>query len=332
MNEPNTKVEAGSDESEAANAKLVSALYIDGAPVRISSSGADQWNNCKRAWYSRYVLGERDGASEASMMGTYVHSALEAFYNGKVRDVKALKENVSGTWGEFKREYTNEFHDGNPLSPEAELTLKLAVWQALEGISYLENPSEVNVVESEMAIDTTFRGLPLRGYIDRVDRLKDGTVAIVDFKTGKTPKKSAYFSGKLRQLFLYAMCLRDMDYDPSVGKLYYTTSRTIIQARTDDKAINKVKTYLNNTVDEIYAAAESGDFPPSTSPLCGWCPLSANGKCEEGKRMVLTLGRIGKLRFDAPSFQALRAQEFSEQPPTPDQSGYNLYHDEEEYR
>lgn len=304
---------------EEVNQGLQSALIIDGSPVRLSSSGADKWNSCKRAWYGRYVAGEPDDSSEASLLGTYVHSALEAFYTGGDRSTKALKEYASANWDGFKQSYCADIQAGKPLSPVEELKLKQAVWEALDGIAHLENPSTVNVIENEMAIDTFFRGLPLRGFIDRVDRLPDGTVGIVDFKTGKVPKDSKYYTKKLQQLFLYGMVLKDMGMNPSIGKLYFTTHKTIIQSDINKASIGKVKSYLDRTVDEMYEAAETKEFPPSPSPLCGWCKKSADGSCPEGQNMVLSLGAKGKLRFDAPAFKWIKEANYD---PLPPESGY----------
>ena len=325
----NENKEVRSPSDQKTTDALVSSLEINGTPVRLSSSGADKFNQCKRSWYSRYVLGEKDTPSESSMMGTYVYSALEDFYNGTERSVENLKLQASSGWGEFVGEYTREFKGGRSLSSREEEELRAAVWNALDGIAHMEDPSKVNVIESEMAIDMHYRGLPFRGFIDRVDQLPDGTQAIVDFKTGKAPQKAQYFSDKLRQILLYGWALREMDYNPSVGKLLYTTHKTTIQTDINDKAIEKVLNYLDRTIDDMHEAAETMEFPPSPSPLCGWCPLSANG-CDEGKNTVLSMGRLGRLRFDAPAFKWIDDAERAELPPPPED--FYLTPNEEEFR
>lgn len=308
---------SAADAAQDANEALTSALVIDGMPVRLSYSGIDSWFNCRRAWYDKYVLGLRDEGSHESVVGNFIHDALENFYSGEERSPGMLKETVRKSWGDFHSEYSERFNESQPLTPLQQTELKLAIWDAIDGIAHLEDPSKVKVIENEMALDTTYRGLPLRGFIDRVDDNGDGTVSIIDYKSGKVPAPK-YQGKKLYQLYLYGMVLEEMDFKPTKAKLYFTKHKTIIQSEISKKTHTKIRDYIDKAVDEMYEAKETKLFPHKTSPLCGWCPKSADGTCPEGREFVLTMASNGKMRFDAPSVVAINKAMQSERDYVPE--------------
>ena len=52
-------------------------------------------------------------------------------------------------------------------------------------------------------------GITLYGKVDRIDRLPDGRLAIVDYKTGQAPAKKAVAEGFAMQLGLLSLIARD---------------------------------------------------------------------------------------------------------------------------
>ena len=58
----------------------------------------------------------------------------------------------------------------------------------LKGYFAMENPENFDADECEMLVDTTLpNGVPVRGFIDRVDVAPTGEIRVVDYKTGKKP-------------------------------------------------------------------------------------------------------------------------------------------------
>jgi len=60
-------------------------------------------------------------------------------------------------------------------------------------------------VEAEIYGEAVIDGITLGGRIDRLDRCADGTLAIVDYKTGQPPKAKAIREGFALQLGLLAL-------------------------------------------------------------------------------------------------------------------------------
>ena len=67
--------------------------------------------------------------------------------------------------------------------------------------------------------------LLLRGFIDRVDRMEDGTFLITDYKTGYHPKQTDILAGEALQLALYVRALEVITGASGAGASYYTMKR-----------------------------------------------------------------------------------------------------------
>ncbi len=67
--------------------------------------------------------------------------------------------------------------------------------------------------------------LLLRGFIDRVDRMADGTFLVTDYKTGNHPKQPDIIAGKALQLALYVRALEVITGAAGAGASYYAMKR-----------------------------------------------------------------------------------------------------------
>ena len=106
----------------------------------------------------------------------------------------------------------------------------------------------------------------IKGAIDRVDRLVDGTLEIIDYKTGN-PKEKLEYSDK-RQLILYKIFLEEF-LKIKVSKLSYYylegTYKTSFEAK--DKDVEKLRQEVLTEITEI----KKGNFPPNPTELCKYC-------------------------------------------------------------
>jgi len=69
------------------------------------------------------------------------------------------------------------------------------------------------VLASEISGAMTFDGVKVMGRADRIDRLADGTLAIVDYKTGAPPSKPQVAKGYALQLGLLGLMARDGTFE-----------------------------------------------------------------------------------------------------------------------
>ena len=113
----------------------------------------------------------------------------------------------------------------------------------------------------------------IKGTIDRVDRLGDGTLEIIDYKTGKN-KIKLEFKDK-RQLILYQLFLEEfLKVKVSALSYYFIEDGEKISFTPTEKDIAKLR---SDVMAEI-AAIKKREFFPTPSPMCKFCDF--NTICE----------------------------------------------------
>jgi len=112
----------------------------------------------------------------------------------------------------------------------------------------------------------------IKGTIDRVDELSDGTLEIVDYKTGKD--KALDYSVK-RQLILYQIFLEEfLNKKVSALSYYYLESGQKASFVATEKEITKLRLEIIEEISEI----KKRNFTAKPSPLCKFCDF--NKICE----------------------------------------------------
>ncbi|MEY4160984.1 MAG: double-strand break repair protein AddB, partial [Pseudomonadota bacterium] len=165
--------------------------------VAIAVTGLDRLRGDPYQFYASEILRLRawdrlDCEPTAAWKGTAVHAILERWHK-----------------------------DGGDLLSiaEAELTkmsahpLVRSLWwprlgKALEWVEHEVARLKVerrHILVSEAKGDITYRGVKLKGRADRIDRLADGSLAIVDYKTGAAPRARMVEKGFALQLGLIGL-------------------------------------------------------------------------------------------------------------------------------
>jgi RecB family exonuclease len=121
------------------------------------------------------------------------------------------------------------------------------------------------------ALEFSFRievdGIPLRGTIDRMDRLPGGGYEIVDYKTNRRLPPRAAIDRDL-QLSIYALAAREVwGIEPERLTLYYLLPGERMTTTRSNEDIDVLRGRIA-TVSERIAA---GKFEPRDNPLCNWC-------------------------------------------------------------
>lgn len=175
-------------------------------PRALSVTRIEAWIRDPYAIYARYVLKLKpldplDAPADALMRGTAIHKALEDFVNqpelpGAARLEAMLVEN----FGELlERPMVRAF-----WRPRL---ARIATWFA--DYEKGRRAAGTVTVATERKGTLILAGLPggdfeLSGTGDRIDRLADGTLAILDYKTGRAPSMNEVLAGLNPQLTLEA--------------------------------------------------------------------------------------------------------------------------------
>src|SRR5205814_10474535 len=91
-----------------------------------------------------------------------------------------------------------------------------ALWQPrlMEAIAWVADQERANREEgrlplkAEISGETEIAGVTVHGKADRIDRLADGGLAAIDYKTGKAPAQKAVDAGFALQLGLLGLIAR----------------------------------------------------------------------------------------------------------------------------
>ncbi|MFL6099459.1 MAG: RecB family exonuclease [Actinomycetales bacterium] len=244
----------------------------------LSPSRAADFMQCPLLYRFRVVDRLPQAPSSAAARGTLVHAVLERLFDlpADQRTYDAARDLLQPQWEsllEAEPELATLFPDDNGAA--------LATWlesaQSLLTTWFdLEDPSRLEPAERELYVETELEdGLVLRGYVDRLDVAPDGRLRVVDYKTGRSP--SELFETKaLFQMRFYALVLwRLRGVVPSMLQLVYLGNGEVVRYSPDERELEATERKVRALWTAIARAADTGDWRPSKSRLCGWCDFQA---------------------------------------------------------
>ncbi|ERK69622.1 hypothetical protein N136_04056, partial [Leifsonia aquatica ATCC 14665] len=232
------------------------------AVVRVSPSRLETFEKSPLAWFVDSMASSPSGL--AAGIGTVVHAVMEEASTSEDRDLS-----VERLWGGIERRWS-ELSFESPWLEEKERrrTRTLA-----HGVSeYLRDFERAGgaLLGSEGEFELRIGRALVRGTIDRVERTADGTVVIVDLKTGnRTP--TAAEAAEHAQLGAYQLALEHgaievADGLPSGGaKLLFVAKgvrgkgyREVAQDRVDPEGLERLKQRVADAATGMAAATFAG--------------------------------------------------------------------------
>jgi ATP-dependent helicase/nuclease subunit B len=139
-----------------------------------------------------------DPFSDPALRGTLVHDILDAWHKGKVDQPGLALAPFAAAHFAAARVH--------PLFRALWQPRLIAALERFEGWIAENAASDGRaVLASEISGQMTFDGVKIIGRADRIDRLADGSLAIVDYKTGNAPSKAQVEKGFALQLGLLGL-------------------------------------------------------------------------------------------------------------------------------
>ena len=249
------------------------AAYGEGMTPALSPSRAADFKQCPLLYRFRTVDKLEGPPSPAAARGTLVHSVLEHVFElpAAERTVEAAVRLLPQRWSALAEERpelvemieaSDDLDDVTWLEDAAEL---------VERWFELEDPQRLEPAERELYVETEIEGLTLRGIVDRLDVAADGAMRVVDYKTGRSPREG--FEAKaLFQMKFYALVLWRLRGEiPKVLQLVYLGDRQVVRYVPDEQDLRGMERNVKAVWAAVQRAAETGDWRPRRSRLCGWC-------------------------------------------------------------
>ncbi|MGD1011348.1 MAG: PD-(D/E)XK nuclease family protein [Acidimicrobiales bacterium] len=250
---------------------MVSSIVALPLPTTLSPSKITSFTNCPLAFRFSVIEKLPEPPAPAAMKGTLVHRALEllfADYPIGSRSRAAAKAGLDAAWEEMRN---GTELDGLGLDEVGRSAFLADALTLVEHYFDLEDPNSVHVVGLEQHMSTNLEGVIVRGIIDRLDEQDDGTLAVVDYKTGRAPR-SEQSGSRLGGVQMYAlMCEAELSRRPAVVRLMYLRDRVVISAVPTDQAMRGTRQRALGVWAAIERACRLDAFQPNPSKLCDYC-------------------------------------------------------------
>jgi putative RecB family exonuclease len=245
----------------------------------LSPSRAADFKQCPLLYRFRVVDRLPEPLSTAQLRGSVVHVALEQLYG--LPAVQRGPETASALVGPAWERVIAEEPDLAAAMDAAQRTQLLEEARALlSGYYRLEDPTRFDPQSCEQRIEVELAdGTLLRGFIDRIDVAASGELRVVDYKTGKAPPAAralAEFKAMFQMKFYAVALLRSRGVLPARLRLIYLADRQLLDYSPDVDELLRFEKTLMAIWRAIQTAAATGDFRPSPSRLCEWCPHQAH--------------------------------------------------------
>ncbi len=247
----------------------------DRAPA-LSPSRAADFKQCPLLYRYRAIDRMPEPPSAAATLGTLVHAVLEDLFElpAPSRTEAAALEMVLPRWLGMLQERPElaTLHQ----SEAAEAQWLGDARERVRTYFELENPTRIEPDGRELLVEVQLEDGPLlRGIIDRVDVAADGSLRIIDYKSGRSPAPQYSGAAKFQMKFYALVIERLRERRPALTRLLYLRDGVHIDLRPSDEDMAAVEHEVRELWREITDAAHTGTFRPKRSKLCGWCSFQS---------------------------------------------------------
>jgi putative RecB family exonuclease len=274
----------GSRNATEGNQGQLMSIQVDDAPaaapatprkVALSPSRASDFKTCPLLYRLRAIDRLPEPPSPAAVRGTLVHAVLEDMFGRPPaeRTPESTGDRVPPLWDAL----VEARPELGGLVPETDLDAWFDSAKALLRTYFgLEDPTRLEPQACELRVEVDLpQGVPLRGFIDRLDVSTDGRVRVVDYKTGRSPGES-YTTDVLFQLKFYALMLfRLRGVIPARLRLVYLGDNQLLEYSPDEDQLVAFERQVVALWRAIERATEARSFPARPGRLCDWCSFHA---------------------------------------------------------
>ncbi|MCX6793678.1 MAG: PD-(D/E)XK nuclease family protein, partial [Candidatus Gottesmanbacteria bacterium] len=231
------------------------------SPVRqpvtyLSYSQLDTFLTCPLQYRYRYILRIPVPPSAALSFGDTMHKTIRAFY-------ELVRSRAHPTKQDLLRLLDDHWSRIGYGDKKYEEKMKRHGRELLEG--FFDKGYDPKVIPTSLEEPFKLRITPtltLGGKIDRIDMRQDGTMEIIDYKTGTAPKTRD--PKKDLQLTVYAMA---GSAEKVIVSFYFFEGQTKVSSTRTKEQLAAAKEEIAKRADEI----SRSDFHPTPGKYCDFC-------------------------------------------------------------
>ena len=256
-------------------------------PQSLSPSRLSDFQACPRRYQHASVDRIPQPATYATAKGRFVHFVFEHLLQlpADERTIERARSLVASAEEEI---LTDDVRRDIALDESIRARLLEETDAIILRYFEMEDPSGVKHEGVELRIGVNVKGAPLYGILDRLDRDEDGTLTIVDYKTGGLPNRN-YDSQTFANAELYAaLCEAQLGERPTKIRLMYVAHGQSIERPVSEVVVNARAQAAAGAWTRITRYYDDGDFPatPSTN-ACRFCAFKdlcrSNGVAVPGR-------------------------------------------------
>ncbi|HOK17183.1 MAG TPA: PD-(D/E)XK nuclease family protein [Candidatus Paceibacterota bacterium] len=241
--------------------------------MRISYSALESFQTCPLKYKFNQIDKIKEPKTKEQVFGNYLHQVLKWFYE-KDPHFPTLEELIDYYYKHWPKEsegykWTNEMEEKDYFE---------------EGLRILRNYYKTNFPVKSIILDleTKFEAVIdekpqkpgglhiLTGIVDRVDKLEDGTLEVIDYKSSKRMSSKEDLDKNL-QLSIYAIGLKHrwpkIEYDKMKFSLYFLKFNEKMESQRTEEDIKKAEEKVIDLIHQI----QNSSFEPKPSAFCHWC-------------------------------------------------------------
>ena len=223
---------------------------------KVSPERLRTFRRCRLRYRYQYVDRLPGRATPGDALGALVHAALHDFFRHvppSERDEERLITVLDDRWQSLARRPA----DGEALRERAEAQLRLFAREEDLSVRPLALESHFEVPLSE--------GVALVGRIDRIDQETDGSLHLIDYKTGPRPEEP-----DVEQLHLYAiMVARMLSHPLRRASYYYLELGDVLSISPDRQELDDVARRALAAAEEMAVETE---YAATVGRHCAACP------------------------------------------------------------
>lgn len=249
---------------------------VDGLATRLSASAIETYETCplqfkfEREWKLSRQL------HAAAQYGAVMHRVLRTYFDS----VRLSRTRTDDEWLQL---FCDDLAScGIEDEYQRELYLQQGIRQLSDFLAAARSSPMPDVLHTEEWFDVQIAGTKLAGRIDRIDRAHDGSVNIVDYKTGKA--RSQEDADESLQLSIYAMAALEK-WGYRIGELRFQNleGNVAVVSRRDEFQLEQARERVKEAARNI----AEGNFQPEIGFHCNFC--SFRGLCPAREKHVPNL-------------------------------------------
>jgi superfamily I DNA/RNA helicase/RecB family exonuclease len=208
------------------------------APVKLTASALGSIEDCALRWFLSREAGGEGVRSSALGFGSLLHVLAEHWSKDTIDDVDTLIAHLDSVWDQLR--FDGDWKSERERLGAHEAIRRFVAWhEVARGRSFIAAEAGFAAtldVETERGPDQ----VRLEGRVDRLERTADGSVVVVDFKTGKSPARVMDLPTH-PQLGAYQAAVEAGGFSDTAGEDARSGGAELVHLRQDSRGLPRVQ-------------------------------------------------------------------------------------------